>query len=224
MKKWVKILLVILAAAVLIALTAVLLPFVLSLREPENSQAFKQWIDSLGFWGVLALFGIQVLQIVIAIIPGEPIEIIAGVMYGTWGGLAICLSGILISNIIIYYLIRKLGKKAIDKVIKKEESLKYNFIFKENNINYLLFLLFFIPGVPKDVLVYLSPFTKVKPLDFFLIATFARIPRIITSTWAGSNISDGNLLMSVIIFAITGLIGLIGIYVHNRFIKSKEEK
>ena len=106
--------------------------------------------------------------------------------------------------------------------IKKQESLKYDFIFKEKNINYLVFLLFFTPGIPKDVLIYLCPFTKIRPLDFFLIATFARIPSIITSTWAGSNLSEGDILKSVVIFAITGLVGLLGIFLHSKFIERKQ--
>lgn len=221
-KKAGKIILILLAAAAIIALTVLLMPMVLSLREEEARQAFAQKIDQLGFWGPIALLLVQILQIIIAVIPGEPIEIIAGVMYGTWGGLALCLAGILIATVIIYFTVHRLGRKSIDKMIKKEESAKYAFLFKEKNVAYLIFLLFFIPGVPKDVLVYLCPFTKIKPLQFFLIATFARIPSLVTSTWAGENLSAGKFWDSVLIFALTGLIALAGIFIHNKWIGKKE--
>lgn len=223
-KKTGKIILMILAAAALVVLTVLLMPAVLSLREEAARAAFEEKINSLGFWGPFALLFVQILQIIVAVIPGEPIEIIAGVMYGTWGGLLLCLAGILIATIAIYYTVRHFGKNSITKVVKKEEEAKYAFLFKEKNLAYLIFILFFIPGVPKDVLVYLCPFTKIKPLHFFMIATFARIPSIVTSTWAGSNLSKGNILESVLIFAATGLLGLLGIFLHNKIIAKKERR
>lgn len=222
MKKWMKIVLIIIAAAIMIGVTVAVTPYILSLQHEENQEAFKDFVNSMGIWGPLAIFGIQLLQIFVAFVPGEPVEVLAGVMYGTFGGLFLCLAGIMLATVIIYFTVRKLGRKSIDKVIKKQESLKYDFIFKEKNINYLVFLLFFTPGIPKDVLIYLCPFTKIRPLDFFLIATFARIPSIITSTWAGSNLSEGDILKSVVIFAITGLVGLLGIFLHSKFIERKQ--
>lgn len=223
-KKAGKIVLLLLGIAVAAVLTVILTPMVLSLRDEENRKAFTATIESLGAWGPIALLLIQILQIIIAVIPGEPIEILAGVMYGTWGGLALCLAGILTATVLIYFVVRRLGRNIVEKVIKKEESAKYSFLFKEKNIAYLVFFLFFIPGVPKDVLVYLCPFTKINPLQFFMISTFARIPSIVTSTWAGENLSAGKFWESVLIFAVTGLIALAGIFIHNRFLAKKEEK
>lgn len=222
-KKAGKILFILLGATAIIALTAFLLPAVLSLKDEDSRAAFAVQIQSLGAWGPVVLLLIQIIQIIVAIIPGEPIEILAGVMYGTWGGLALCLTGVLIATVIIYFTVRKLGRNAVNKMIKKEESAKYAFLFSEKNIVYLIFLLFFIPGVPKDVLVYLCPFTKIKPLQFFLISTFARIPSVITSTWAGENLSEGKFWESVLIFAVTGAVALLGILIHNRFIAKKEK-
>ena len=218
-KTWVKIVLIITALLVIGGITALVLPFILSLSDEANRVAFEDFISSLGVWGILLLLVIQMLQIVIAVIPGEPIEIIAGVMYGTFGGLFLCLVGILISTIIIYYAVRRFGKSLINKLYKKEESLKYNFLLKADNVTYLVFLLFLIPGTPKDILIYLCPFTKIKPLTFLLISTFARMPSVISSTYAGANISKGNFSMSILIFVITGIIGILGILIHNKFIK-----
>ena len=103
MKKWLKITLIALISAAVIALCVWLIPLVWSLREPENQAVFENFVGSLGFFGILLMFGIQVLQIVVAVIPGEPIELIMGLMYGTWGGLALTLTGILIGSTIVYF-------------------------------------------------------------------------------------------------------------------------
>lgn len=198
-------------------LTVLLLPPVLSLKEEENRAAFAAFVESLGFRGVLLLLAIQILQIIVAVIPGEPFEILAGMMYGTVGGLCLCLTGVLIATVAVYFTVRKLGRDWIEKLYAKEEQSKYAFLFESDNITYLIFLLFLIPGTPKDILTYLCPFTKIKPGRYFLLSTFARIPSIVTSTLVGATLSEGKLHTSLLLFLGTALLGLAGITVHNRF-------
>ncbi len=214
------------AAVAIIGLSAILLPFVLALKEPENQQRFSEFVKSLGGWGPILLLIIQMLQVFVAFIPGEPIEIIAGLMYGTWGGLALCLGGILISTVIIYFGVRKIGKNKLSSIYEKEENAKYSFIFKSKNLLYVVFILFLIPGTPKDILLYLCPFTKINPLTYFAIATFARIPSIITSTLAGDTLAEGSIWTSVIIFGATAILGLAGITLNKIFMdkQNKTEK
>lgn len=66
--------------------------------EPETQQAFKAWVTSFGIGGWLLVLCIQIIQIVIAFIPGEPVEILAGVLYGGFGGLFLCLFGCVIAS------------------------------------------------------------------------------------------------------------------------------
>ena len=63
-----------------------ILPVVKELSTSEGQQQFKEKINSLGFLGIAALFGLQIAQIFLVIIPGEPIEILAGACYGALGG------------------------------------------------------------------------------------------------------------------------------------------
>jgi uncharacterized membrane protein YdjX (TVP38/TMEM64 family) len=203
----------------IIGISAILLPTILALKEPENQLRFSEFVSELGVWGPLLLLIIQILQVFIAFIPGEPIEIIAGLMYGAWGGLVLCLAGILISTVTIYYTVRKIGRKKLSAIYKKEENLKYSFLFKAENVTYLVFVLFLIPGTPKDILTYLCPFTKIKPSHYFIISTFARIPSILSSTAVGDTLAEGSLWTSAIIFAATGALGLLGITAHRAFMK-----
>ena len=81
--KILKILIAVLVALLFAVLTVWLFPYVMKLREEETRAALGKYIDSFGIWGVLIMLAIQILQVVFAIIPGEPIEILAGVLYGT---------------------------------------------------------------------------------------------------------------------------------------------
>lgn len=224
LKKHYKIIIGIIFVLVMAALGYVLFKFIMSLMDAEKQQEFIDFINSLGVWGYLLLLLIQILQVVIAIIPGEPIEIIAGIMYGTFGGLALCLLGILIATVSIYYIVRKLGQKKLAIIYEKEENNKFAFLFKKENITYLVFILFLIPGTPKDVLTYICPFTKIKPITYFLIAVFARIPSVISSTMLGDNLMQHNIVTSIIIFAVTAVIGIVGITINKFFIKKHSEE
>ncbi|MEG2770511.1 MAG: VTT domain-containing protein, partial [Oscillospiraceae bacterium] len=165
-------------------------------------------------WGILAFLGLQLLQIIVAVIPGEPIELMAGALYGTVWGLIVCLFGVFVGSVIIYYVVKLLGAKSVDPQVLH----KYRFLKDKRHIETILFLLFFIPGTPKDMLCYLGPFLPVKPMAFFLISTFARIPSIMTSTYGGANLANGRLLNAVVMFLITGAVALVGILTQDKLI------
>jgi uncharacterized membrane protein YdjX (TVP38/TMEM64 family) len=131
MKKWFKIVLIIVAVLIMGGITVLVFPYVASLSEEANRIAFQNYINSLGGWGILILFLIQMLQVIVAVIPGEPIEIISGIMYGTIGGLFLCLGGILISTVIIYFTVRKLGKNIINtkNIFLLRKFQKYTMLF-----------------------------------------------------------------------------------------------
>ncbi len=206
--------LIILAAAT--ALCIWLIPLVVSLKNPEVQAEFQASIESLGVLGVLAMLILQVLQIIVAIIPGEPIEILMGLMYGTFGGLFLTLLGIFIGQTIVFFAVKKLGIKFASRFVDVKKFSELSFLKSPEKRDSLIFLLFFIPGTPKDILTYFAPFTGINFARFIVIATLARIPSVISSTWAGSSISDGSIVKTVIIFAITGIIGIIGIIINNK--------
>jgi len=96
-------------------------------------------------------------------------------------------------------------------------------LFKNpRNINIVLFILFFLPATPKDLIVYIGGLLPIKPLRFILISTLVRFPSVITSTMVGANISKGNWKLSLIIYGITFVIAVISIYLISKKDKNKE--
>ena len=148
------------------------------------------------------------------VLPGEPVELMAGLLYGTWGGLALCLLGVGLSSAAVYYCVRAAGARAIDASVLA----KYHFLRDEAHVKFFLFLLFFIPGTPKDVLIYLGPFLPVRPHAFFLISTLARIPSVITSTFAGSQFAEGSWDVSLVVFLATGAVAGLCVIFQDRIL------
>jgi len=199
-------------------------PWFASLATAEGREAFKEYILSQGFVGWLILLGIQVLQVIIAVIPGEPVEVMAGVVAGTWGGLAVCLAGVAIGSCIVFLATRLLGYPLVTAFVSEEKLSKLKFLQDAKKLDMLVFLLFFIPGTPKDWLTYFVGLTKMRLSRFLVIATLARIPSIITSTYAGASLIEGDLVRTVIIFLITGTIGIAGILANNKIMAWMERR
>ena len=150
-KKW-KIILIVFAVLVIIGVTIAVTPFVLSLRDETNQENFRNFIDSLGIYGPIVVLLLQILQVIVAIIPGEPIEILIGVMYGTWLGLFLCLLGIAIGSTLIFILVRKFGKKIVNRFVNSDKFENIKFLKDTTKRDSLIFLMFFIPGLQRYTL------------------------------------------------------------------------
>ena len=225
--KIIKIALTIIVVLIFIALVIYLFPIIKNLSTTEGQIAFKKQIDSSGAYGFLILFGLQVAQILLVVLPGEPLEIIAGMCYGTVGGTIFVLLTSLVTTTIIYFLIRKYGKKLLYQFFDKEkiDKIEKSKIFKNpRNIEKILIILFLIVGTPKDLLTYIGGLLPISPIKFILIATFCRLPSIISSTIAGSNISEGNWKISLIVYGITFAITGIAMFIYDKFDKNKVTK
>lgn len=106
-------------------------------------------------------------------------------------------------------LCRRFGRPLVQRLVDEESIQKYAFLTDARKLDTLIFLMFLIPGTPKDTLNYLCPLTLISPVRFLVLSTFARIPSVISSTFAGANFAEGNLLASVIVLGITSAVGLL---------------
>ena len=213
-----------LVLVVMIGMVVYLFPVMKNLSSLEGQVAFKQKVETSGMLGMLTLFGLQVAQIFLIIVPGEPLEILAGMCYGAiWGTVFIMLSAAIIS-VVIFALVRKFGRNFVcnfceeEKIVKIEKSKLFQ---NPKKIERLMLILFLIPGTPKDLLVYVAGLLPIKPIRFILISTFARFPSVISSTLAGANLAMGDWKMGVILYAVVLVIVAIIVFVINKMDKDK---
>ncbi len=226
-KNKVKILKAILAIiTVLIFIFAIMyfFPIIKNLSTPEGQILFKQKLENSKILGMLSLFGLQIAQIFLIIIPGEPIEVLAGMCYGGIGGLIFITITTAIITTAIIFLVKKFGRRFVytfcdKRKIKKIENSKW---FKDTKkIEIIMAILFIMPGTPKDLLVYIAGLLPINPWKFILISMIARFPSVISSTFAGENLIDGNWKICIAIYAITFLISALVIFIVN--IKNKNK-
>ena len=188
----------------------------------KDPQVLRTQLQSYGIGGQLLLIGIMTLQVVFVFLPGEIIEIMAGFIYGPIVGMIICMIGRAVGSSIIYLFVKKCGIRFIDKLIGLDKVNEVEFLKNKEKRNILCFIIFFIPGTPKDIMTYFIPLTDMKLSTFLFITTIARIPSIITSTIGGHAIGVENYIFSIIVFVITAIVSLIGIYIYRKITTKKE--
>lgn len=215
---------VIIFIVITVAAAIFTVPLVKELSTEQGRNLIIQKVKSFGAFGWILFLGVQILQVIVALIPGEPVEILGGILFGTFGGFSLCSIGALIGTVIVFSLVKKVGYPLVYAFISPEKIKKFKFLNDEKKLETVVFILYLIPGTPKDVLTYIVPLTDIKPFNFFILMTLARIPSIISSTFAGANLADGNWFMTILIFLITAIIGLIGIYYNENFIKKIKSK
>lgn len=205
--------------ALMITATVLLMPYIRQLADPATRAKFKTWVSSLGALGYLVMTAIQIVQVVIAFIPGEVVEILAGVMYGGFGGLIVCVIGCVLASSGIFLLSKKLGAKFSQRFFSKDNLEKYAYLRDTRKLEIVVFILFLLPGTPKDMLTYVAGTTPMKLAQFLLISTFARIPSIVSSTFIGSSLLHSNWPVTLLIFSATALLGIFGIVYKDRIIE-----
>lgn len=174
--------------------------------EPDQ---FRDLILSYGYGGVLVFVLLQILQIVVAAIPGELFQVAGGYIYGAWIGTFYLVIGGVIGTVIAFYLARIIGFPLVKAMVSEENAQKINALMSSPKADIIVFILFIIPGLPKDVLTYVAGLTPMYPLKFFIISITARLPALFASAYIGANLqeqdySDAGLviLIAVVLIAI----------------------
>lgn len=211
-------------AAVILLMAAVTYyvgkPMIKFVSEPER---FRAWVDNHGIWGRLAFLGMTMLQVIVAVIPGEPMELVAGYAFGSVEGTALCIIGATLGGIPVFLLVRKFGMKAVEVFFSKEKTDSLKFLKSSPKRDFWIFILFLIPGTPKDLLNYFVGLTDMKMSRWLLISLVARIPSIVTSTIGGDALGMKKYAFAAVVFAVTLAVSGAGILIYRRICRRQEE-
>lgn len=202
----------------------VLIPFIKLLSTDEGRLVIQDKVKSFGIFAPVLFVLMEITHIVLAFIPGGPVEIIGGVLFGSFWGVVLCETGIFCATVIIYNLVKRFGKPLVDAFVSEEKFRKFKFLHDEKKLEIVVFVILMIPGTPKDVISYMTSLTQINPRRFFLIATVARIPSVTLSALMGANLGKGRIFISMIIFIITAVVGIAGIFINNYITNIRQRK
>lgn len=192
-------------------------------RLAEDPEAFRQWVDQFGFWGKLAFVAMVVVQVLVALIPGEPLELAAGYAFGAVEGSIFSMAGILLGSWLVFALVRRLGVKMVAVFFSDREIRRLSFLKNPKKAKIIAFLLMLIPGTPKDFLSYFAGLTPLTTAQWLTIVGIARIPSLITSTVTGAAAGEENYVLAAVMLFVTLLISGVGLLYYRRLCKEQNE-
>lgn len=161
-----------------------------------DKEQVRIWLESWGPLAPLVFILVQALQLVVAPIPGEVTGFLAGFLFGVPGGFVYATLGIVLGSTLFFLIGRWLEVLLIEKWIRQETLEKFNFLIeREGALG--AFILFLIPGAPKDYLCFILGLSRMPLKMFLLLMTVGRMPATFLLTLQGAQVYQGNYLVSV---------------------------
>lgn len=207
-------------SAVFVALTAV--GIILVYKYFGDPAYVREVVGDHYVIAAIAFIFICALQVVVAFIPGEVVEVAVGYVFGAWWGSVIALAGIVLGSVAVIFLVRRFGRKFVYTFYPKEKMDKLPILNNPRKRNLLTLILFLIPGTPKDMLTYAVGLTDMSIPLYIALTTAARFPSVISSTLAGGAMGDKNYTVAIITFAVTAVVSLTGVLIYNHIQKKHE--
>lgn len=202
--------------ALMVVIMVLLWPYIHEVFEPGGLSRVIDDVRNAGPLGFLILLAMQFMQIVVAFIPGEVVQMAAGMMYGPWLGAAVILLGCIISSAFVFAVVHRLGAPFVQDMVPTKYLDKFRAFEESGKLSIVVFILFLIPAMPKDTFTYLVPLTNMRMRDFLVLSNVGRIPGIVISTYAANGLVDGNITQSIIIFAVVAVIAIVAIVFRDK--------
>ncbi len=157
----------------------------------SNKEGLSNFIASFGFYAPLVFISIQILQVVVAPIPGEFTGFIGGYLFGIGLGLIYSTIGLTLGSLFAFLLSRRLGMPFVSRFVGQETMRKFDRLMERQGA-FFSFLFFLLPASPKDAFCYLLGLSPMHIFTFFVISTVGRIPGTLLLTMQGQAIRSEN--------------------------------
>lgn len=198
------------AVVVVFAVVSVaMLPLIHLLSSEHGQQVIIDKMQSFGIFAPLLFVLLQVLQVVIAVIPGGPVPI----------------TGFFLGTVLVYYLVQWIGRPLVDRFVSESHFKKFDFLLDGKRTELLIFLVFLLPGLPKDALTYLVSFNpKIKPMYLFFLTTLGRTPATVLTVFMGKSLWEGNYILTIVLAGVIVLLAAAGIFIKRKVDKRAAQK
>ncbi|MDO4868927.1 MAG: TVP38/TMEM64 family protein [Bacillota bacterium] len=188
------------------------------LEDMANLRNIEAWLLQYKAQSALVYIAAQIIQIIICIIPGQALQIAAGYLYGFWLAYLLSLVGALLGSVAVFYIARILGHDALHILFgeRKITEMLDNMNSKRGMI--IVFIIFLIPGIPKDLCSYAAGLSKIHLKPYLIISLIARSPGMMCSIAIGKQVMDGQYTSAIVIAAIVAILFVIGLIFKDKVI------
>jgi len=184
----------------------------------QDLDSLNQYLSQYKAVSALIYIGLQIIQIVISVIPGQILQFAAGYIYGFPLGTLLSLLGIFLGTIFTFYMARILGKEAMHILFGEERITRYINLLNSKRAYTIIFVLFVIPGLPKDLLSYAAGISEMKLKPFLLLSLVGRTPALMVTIAMSRMLYNESYLELIILILISIVLFILGILNKDRLI------
>ncbi len=163
--------------------------------------------------------GLQIFQSVVSLLPGQALQFAGGYVFPFWLGFLYSITGVALGTVITFYLARLLGKKSLYVIFGEEKFLRFENTLNSKRSFVVVFVIFLIPGLPKDLFCYAAGVSNIRILPFLCLSLIARTPAMLGSILMGMMFYDGNYIGLVILGAAAVILFIAGILKRDRLVQ-----
>lgn len=174
----------------------------------EDTERIREMVEQAGVFGPIIFIFLQAFQIIFAPIPGNVVGAVGGAIF-EWWGVPLTIIGSIIGMSVVVAISKKFGRPLLDKLFKKDQVKKLDFILDHPAAEIVLFLIFLLPFLPDDIIGYLAGLTKIKFRNIIIISALGRLPVQILTNFFGAKLLDGNYILVIIILLLLVLMALL---------------
>ena len=206
--------------AIMIMIILVIVVFAINfapliIEKVKQPEVLREYMRSFGGWGFLMYVLLQAAHVLLVVIPGDILNVCGGYIYDVPLGFLLSMIGIMLGTVCAFYISRLLGYEFISKIIPKDKIDKINNILNSTKGMIGMLIICLIPGIPKDLMMYVAGLTPVKASKLFFVYGLSRIPGTLIWVSVGAQVYDKNVMEIIITLIGLALLIVVGIILHN---------
>lgn len=194
-----------------------------------TNDEIQEHLSGFGIRGQITVSILAMLQVVIAVLPAEPVQVVAGLTFGFWIGTLACLVGVAVGNTVIYALYKVYGDK-LRSYFNKNLDIDFDSASTTYKVSLVIFILYFLPAIPYGMICFLAATLGMKYHKFIIVTTLGALPSVCIGVGLGHIALASSWIVSVGVFAVL-LVILTFVMIKkdyfmakiNNFLKKKKE-
>ena len=194
-----------------------------------TNDEIQEHLSEFGIRGQITVSILAMLQVVIAVLPAEPVQVVAGLTFGFWIGTLACLVGVVVGNTVIYALYKVYGDK-LRSYFNKNLDIDFDSASTTYKVSLVIFILYFLPAIPYGMICFLAATLGMKYHKFIIVTTLGALPSVCIGVGLGHIALASSWIVSVGVFAVL-LVILTFVMIKkdyfmakiNNFLKKKKE-
>jgi uncharacterized membrane protein YdjX (TVP38/TMEM64 family) len=199
----------------LVATDAPIVHFIVRLYR--DNAFLKETVAAWGWAAPLIFIGIQALQVIVSPIPGEITGPVGGALFGTFWGVVYSTIGLTLGTLVCFALGRLYGEPLVRPWLSEHSWNRMNFILEAEGV-ILCFILYLLPGFPKDIVSYLFGLSPIPFWPFAIVSTLGRLPGTIISSYVGAHVAEHQYIYALLMLAVVVALSLPLYYYRQRIV------